>query len=254
MTLPLRPASGEGPPHLPALGLPALYAACVLAYGGLAPATVWAWITLAAAGTAVVVGAIGRIVHPEPAGGAPHLERGSGAARLFALAVGGALVLIVAAGQLNRASLWLSPLPAALWVASGQARSRGGPGWVPALAQAMGPVAGWVAVRGTVEGPAWLLAAATALWLGRGVDVRSPGTRLAHAGAVALWVMTGWACGRVGWYFGGIALAAALLAWYHADAARPAGDPAASRRVLIVHAAVGLSVLAGSLLDVVTAP
>ncbi|NLG70261.1 MAG: hypothetical protein GX496_11995 [Firmicutes bacterium] len=122
------------------------------------------------------------------------------------------------------------------------------------MAQAMGPVAAWVAVRGPVEGPAWLLAAATALWLGRGVAVRSPGTRLAHAGAVALWVITGWACGRVGWYFGGIALAAALLAWYHADAARPAGDPAASRRVLIVHAAVGLSVLAGSLLDVVTAP
>lgn len=252
MTRPVHGSRPEGLPPLPALGLPPLYAACVLAYGGVPPVTVWAWVTLAAGGTAVVAGAIGRIVHAEPTGGEPRAERGPGAARLFALAFCGALALITAAGQLNPPSLWLSPLPAALWVAYGQARSRGGSGWVLPLAHAMGPIAGWVAVRGTVEGPAWLLAAATALWLGG--DVASPATRVAHVGAVALWVTAGWACGRAGWYFGSVALAAGLLVWHHVDAARSAGDPAASRRALIVHAAIGLVGLAGSLLDVVRTP
>ncbi|HEY8497896.1 MAG TPA: hypothetical protein VIK90_01465 [Limnochordales bacterium] len=248
-------------PALP--GLLALYSAAVLAEGAVPPPALWGWTALAALGGAATVGAIGRLVGGgagtpglaggDPDGAAPR-GRPRSAARSFAMAVAGALALMIAAGQLNRLSLWLSPVPVAAWLAFAQSRSGdGSPGLAGAAAAAL-PLAGWVAARGVLEPPAWLLAAAAGLWVGAWQAGEGRGARWAHAGAVALWVAAGWASGRGGWYFGAVALAAALLAAHHLAGAEGQAGGGRPTWALSVHAAIGCAILAGCLLDVARSP
>lgn len=249
-----------------------IYAAAFLAYGGVPPASRLAWITVAAATARTAAWAINRIVDVDAgrlhrirtaALGAPPAHVSQGPA--FLLAVAAALALIIAAGQLNQLSLWLSPLPVMAFVIHPYAARRPGAGRaLCGLAHAMGPAGGWVAVRGAVEGPACLLGGAVGLWIA-GLDLlhRVAGqdaeqTALssamrAHAGAALLWVAAGWATGRAWWYFAGLAAALVLVARRYA---RAASNPAGPRPLPVLDSAapVSLILLAATLADVLVYP
>lgn len=266
--------------------LPFIYATAFLAYGGVPPAATLGWITLAAAGARTAAMAINRIVdadidrlNPRTAG-RPIPSGRMSAGQAFVVALMGALALIVAAGQLNPLALWLSPLPVLAFVIYPYTKR-----WTwachgfLALAQAMGPGGAWVAVRAAVEGPAWLLGGAVGLWIGGfdviyalldldfdrrygiqslpqryGVPAALACARWAHAAAMALWVMAGWATGRAWWYFGGLALTGALLVWQHAYVARDPSDPRRVQRAFDSNGYISLVMLAASLLDVLRYP
>jgi 4-hydroxybenzoate polyprenyltransferase len=85
---------------------------------------------------------------------------------------GAAIALVVflgAAALLNPLCLVLSPLAVAPLIVYPYAkRFTDFPHAVLAIAQAVGPIGGWLAVTGTLagSGPAWLLGAAVGLWIG----------------------------------------------------------------------------------------
>lgn len=261
--------SGEALPWGPILlAIPFAYAAAVLGWGGIPPWTILVWMALAATGARIAATAIHQVV-----------DGGQGVWRAFVVAIAGSLLLLVAAGRLNVVAFWLSPLSVLAYVIYPYTRR-----WTWAchlflgLACAMGPGGGWVASRAAVEGPAWLLAGAVGLWIA-GFDVVRVLTepdpehdacsiparfgypfswrvaRLVHLGAVLLWIAAGWATGRAWWYFGGVAAAAALLAWQHAVAARDHADAPRARRALdVAGLGVSLVMLAASVVDVVVFP
>lgn len=266
--------------------LPFVYSAALMAYGGVPPLGTLVWITVAAAGARTAAMAINRIVdadidrlNPRTAG-RPIPSGRMSPGQAFAVALAGALALVVAAGQLNRLALWLSPLPVLAFVVYPYTKR-----WTwachgfLALAQAMGPGGAWVAVRAAVEGPAWLLGGAVGLWIGGfdviyalldlefdrrhaihslprrlGVPAALAWSRAAHGAALALWVMAGWATGRAWWYFAGLALTAALLAWQHVYVARDPGDPGRVQRGFDSNGYISLVMLAATVLDVLRYP
>ncbi|MBE3599127.1 MAG: UbiA family prenyltransferase [Limnochordaceae bacterium] len=266
-----------------ALAFPLVYAAAILADGAVPPARQLLWLTLAAIGACAAATAINRIVDADvdrverpSAGGSTASPRPMGSGQALLVALSGTLLLLVAAGQLNTLALWLSPIPVLAFVVVPHTRR-----WTWAyhaflgLAQATGPAGGWVAIRAAVEGPAWLLGLAAGLWVS-GLDLllappddagdreqeiaslpRHPGprgamavARWAHAAAVLAWVMAGWATGRAGWYFGGVALSALLLAWQHARLTLSLPHVSRPRRAWSPGGSVSLVMLAATVLDV----
>jgi 4-hydroxybenzoate polyprenyltransferase len=161
-----------------------------------------------------------------------------------AAVAGGAAAFLVAAGLLNRVCLYLSPLALA-WILAYSYTKRWthwSHFWLGA-ALAIAPAGGYLAVAGQWSDPMWtlvVLALAVAAWVG-GFDVfyalqdedfdRQHGlksaivllgrsramvaAKLAHGLTVALLVWFGVGAGFGAAYYGGIAVAAALLAWEH---------------------------------------
>lgn len=159
---------------------------------------------------------------------------------------GAAIALVVflgAAALLNPLCLVLSPLAVAPLIVYPYAkRFTDFPHAVLAIAQAVGPIGGWVAVTATLagSGPAWLLGAAVGLWIGgfdliyacqdaeidRQIGVRSVPARYGIRAALiistithlvtfvlfvafGLWVGYGWA-----WWIG-LALTAIAFVYQH---------------------------------------
>ena len=152
-------------------------------------------------------------------------------------------VFLGAAALLNPLCLVLSPLAVAPLIVYPYAkRFTDFPHAVLAIAQAVGPIGGWVAVTGTLagSGPAWLLGAAVGLWIGgfdliyacqdaeidRQIGVRSVPARYGIRAALTvstithlvtfvlfvafgLWVGYGWA-----WWIG-LALTAVAFVYQH---------------------------------------
>ncbi|WP_290856141.1 menaquinone biosynthesis prenyltransferase MqnP [Hamadaea sp.] len=153
------------------------------------------------------------------------------------------LVFLGAAAALNPLCLVLSPLAVIPLVVYPYAkRFTDWPHAVLAIAQAVGPVGGWLAVTGTFagSGPAWLLGAAVGLWIGgfdliyacqdaevdRQIGVRSVPARYGVAAALristvthlvtfALFVIFGFWVG-FGWpWWVGLTLTAVAFAYQH---------------------------------------
>lgn len=152
-------------------------------------------------------------------------------------------VFLAAAALLNPLCLVLSPLAVIPLVVYPYAkRFTDWPHAILALAQAVGPVGGWLAVTGTFagSGPAWLLGAAVGLWIGgfdliyacqdaevdRKIGVRSVPARygvaaalristLTHLVTFALFVIFGMWVG-FGWpWWVGLALTAVAFGYQH---------------------------------------
>jgi len=170
----------------------------------------------------------------------------TGAVSVSTAWTGAAVALVVflgAAAALNPLCLVLSPLAVIPLVIYPYAkRFTDWPHAILAVAQAVGPVGGWLAVTGTFagSGPAWLLGAAVGLWIGgfdliyacqdaevdRQIGVRSVPARHGVAAALristvthlitfalfvifGIWVGYGWP-----WWVG-LALTAAAFAYQH---------------------------------------
>ena len=262
-----RPAPGRGrAPWTDYLGLPVMAAVQWVAWGDRPPAGGLLWTWLAVAGALAAAACTNRLVDVPAGSRRAQLGQAAGG-------VAGACALLTAARQLPGMALELAPLAVLGMVVYPSLRrhSAAHPVAWGAL-QALGPLWAWIAARGSPEGPAWLFGGASGLWLaGSAVwnELRQqppaggPPQRLpaagteralwaaagAHLAAVALWVMAGWAAGRDGWYFAGVAAAAALLGVRHRQATRhPAHRiPASPGRV---DAAVALAVGTGMMVDV----
>ncbi len=159
------------------LALPFAYLGTILAAGGMPSVSIFAWVTVAmvAAGTAAM--SFNRYIdrhidarnprtasRPLPAG---RLRPGS----VLLTALLSLVVLIVAASQLNRLCLLLSPLAVVALVGYSYTKR-----WTPlchlalGLTNAIAPAGGWLAVRPSFEVPMLVLALAVAAWIG-GFDI-----------------------------------------------------------------------------------
>ncbi|MGH3680859.1 MAG: menaquinone biosynthesis prenyltransferase MqnP [Natronosporangium sp.] len=188
------------------------------------------------------------------------------------------LVFLAAAAALNPLCAALAPLAVAPLVVYPYAkRFTDWPHAILALAQAVGPVGGWLAVTGTFagSGPAWLLGAAVGLWIGgfdliyasqdatvdQEIGVRSVparfGVRFALRAAVVAHVVT---FGLFAWYgaatgFGplwwvGMGLAAVAFGYEH-SIVKPGDLSKVNRAFFTANGFVGMALFGFAVLDLV---
>jgi 4-hydroxybenzoate polyprenyltransferase len=185
-------------------------------------------------------------------------------------------VFLGAAAALNPLCAALAPVAVTPLVVYPYAkRFTNWPHAILAVAQAVGPLGGWLAVTGTFtgSGPAWVLAAAVGLWIGgfdliyasqdatvdRAIGVRSVparyGVRFALRAAVAAHVVT---FGLFGWFgvlagFGplwwvGMALAAVAFGYEH-SIVKPEDLSRVNRAFFTANGFVGMVLLGFAVLD-----
>jgi 4-hydroxybenzoate polyprenyltransferase len=228
--------------------LPFALTAMVLAAHGLPGARTVAWILVAMVAARSAAMAFNRWADAELDAANPRTRNRALPAGLlsrrfvFGFTVAAALVFVVAAGELNRVALSLSPV--ALAVLLGYSYMKRISRWshlVLGLALGLAPAAAWIAVRASLDARILVLTAAVTLWVG-GFDVlyacqdfehdcaaglrslpQSAGipaafwiARIMHLAMLALLVWFGllFRFGALGWL--GIAAVAALLAYEHA--------------------------------------
>jgi 4-hydroxybenzoate polyprenyltransferase len=188
------------------------------------------------------------------------------------------VVFLAAAAALNPLCLMLAPLAVIPLVLYPYAkRFTDWPHGVLAVAQAVGPVGGWLAVTGTLDGsgPAWLLGAAVGLWIGgfdliyacqdaevdREIGVRSVPARyglrfalhastVAHVITFALFLWFGAVIG-LGWpWWIGLALTAVAFGYQHV-VVTPGDLSRVNRAFFTANGFVGIALFAFALLDLV---
>jgi len=152
--------------------LPFAYIAMVLAAGGWPGAWTVAWVTVAMVGARTCAMATNRVVdrwidarNPRTAG--RHLPRGTlGVNELRALAVAGAVLMLVAAALLNPLCLALAPLALLFLVGySYTKRFTWASHWILGFTDGIAAAGGWIAVRGHFEPPALVLWLALTVWI-----------------------------------------------------------------------------------------
>jgi 4-hydroxybenzoate polyprenyltransferase len=157
--------------------LPFAYIAMVLAARGWPGWWTVLWVTAAMVGARSCAMATNRVVdrlidarNPRTAG--RHLPRGVLAAwELKALAVAGAALMFVAAGLLNPLCLKLAPLALLFLVGySYTKRFTWTSHWILGFTDGIAAAGGWVAVRGELDVPAYVLWLALTVWIA-GFDV-----------------------------------------------------------------------------------
>ena len=157
--------------------LPFAYMGMVLAADGWPTWSTFIWITVAMAGARTLAMSANRLIHRKEDAANPrtanrHIPRGLLSPRdVIAMMVVAAAVFIFAAYQLNTLTLILAPVAAVYVVLYSYAKYYTWAcnlllGWGLAIA----PVGAWVAVTGTLEPQAVLLAFAVAAWAG-GFDI-----------------------------------------------------------------------------------
>jgi 4-hydroxybenzoate polyprenyltransferase len=144
----------------------------VLAAGGWPGWWTVLWVTAAMAGARTCAMAANRVIdraidarNPRTAG--RHLPRGTlRATDLTLLAAGGAGLMFVAAGMLNRACLLLAP-PALLFLVgySYTKRFTWASHWILGFTDGIAAGGGWVAVTGRLDPPALVLWLALTVWI-----------------------------------------------------------------------------------------
>ena len=192
------------------------------------------------------------------------------------VAVAGAL-FVAAAGLLNPLCLWLSPVALA-WVLTYSLAKRFT--WWPHLwlgmSLAIAPVGGYLAVTGRWSEPAWVLVAVTlavATWVA-GFDIfyalpdagfdRNEGLRsavvrlgerraillakLLHGLTVPALALFGWGAGFGGWYFAGLVVAGAILAYEH-QLVRPGDLSRLDAAFFTMNGVMSVTVFAFALID-----
>jgi 4-hydroxybenzoate polyprenyltransferase len=192
------------------------------------------------------------------------------------VAVAGAL-FVAAAGLLNPLCLWLSPVALA-WVLTYSLAKRFT--WWPHLwlgmSLAIAPVGGFLAVTGRWSEPAWVLLAVTlavATWVAgfdifyalpdagfdRDEGLRSAVVRLGERRAILLakllhgltipaLALFGWGAGFGGWYFAGLVVAAAILAYEH-QLVRPGDLSRLDAAFFTMNGVMSVTVFAFALID-----
>jgi 4-hydroxybenzoate polyprenyltransferase len=228
--------------------LPFALTAMVLAAHGLPGARTVAWILVAMVAARSAAMAFNRWADADLDAANPRTRNRALPAGLltrrfvFGFTMAAALVFVVAAGELNRVALVLSPV--ALAVLLGYSYMKRISRWshlVLGLALGLAPAAAWIAVRASLDARILVLTAAVTLWVG-GFDVlyacqdyehdcaaglrslpQSAGipaafwaARIMHLAMLALLVWFGllFRFGALGWL--GIVAVAALLAYEHA--------------------------------------
>jgi 4-hydroxybenzoate polyprenyltransferase len=228
--------------------LPFALTAMVLAAHGLPGARTVAWILVAMVAARSAAMAFNRWADAELDAANPRTRNRALPAGLLSrrfvlgFTLAAAVVFVVAAGELNRVALVLSPV--ALGVLFGYSYMKRISRWshlVLGLALGLAPAAAWIAVRASLDARILVLTAAVTLWVG-GFDVlyacqdfehdcaaglrslpQSAGipaafwaARIMHLAMLALLVWFGllFRFGALGWL--GIAAVAALLAYEHA--------------------------------------
>lgn len=184
------------------------------------------------------------------------------------------------AHALNPLCFLLSPL-ALLWVTAYSLSKRFT--WWPHLwlgmSLAIAPVGGWLAVTGSWSDPAWLLLAITvavATWVAgfdifyalpdagfdRATGLRSAVVRLGESRAILLakllhgvtipaLALFGWGVGFGAWYFGGVGVAALLLAYEH-QLVKPGDLSRLDAAFFRMNAVMSVTVFGFALLDRLT--
>jgi 4-hydroxybenzoate polyprenyltransferase len=152
--------------------LPFAYIAMALAAGGWPGAWTVLWVTAAMVGARTCAMATNRVVdrwidarNPRTAG--RHLPRGTLAVGdLRALAVGGAVLMLLAAALLNRLCLVLAPLALLFMVGySYTKRFTWLSHWILGFTDGIAAAGGWIAVRARFEPPAFVLWFALTVWI-----------------------------------------------------------------------------------------
>jgi 4-hydroxybenzoate polyprenyltransferase len=228
--------------------LPFAYVGMLLAVGELPAAGEWLWVTAAMVGARTLAMALNRLIDAEldvrnprtalrelPAGTLTRVQ----VLGLCALAL---IVFLVAAFQLDPLVRWLWPVPVVLFVVYPYLKRIT---WLChtwlGVSLGLTPVGAWAAVTGELAWQAWALGGAVALWVAgfdlfyslfdaehdreqglhswavrfgqRGVFL---GARLHHVGTVGLLVAAGLGLEVGAFYWLGVAVVAALLAYEHA--------------------------------------
>jgi 4-hydroxybenzoate polyprenyltransferase len=152
--------------------LPFAYIAMVLAAGGWPGWWTVFWVTLAMAGARTCAMAANRVIdrhldarNPRTAG--RHLPRGTlKVSTLRLLALGGAALMFVAAGMLNRLCLVLAPLALVFLVGySYTKRFTWLSHWILGFTDGIAAGGGWIAVRDQFDPPALVLWFAVTVWI-----------------------------------------------------------------------------------------
>jgi 4-hydroxybenzoate polyprenyltransferase len=227
--------------------LPFAYIAMVLAAGGWPGWWAVLWVTLGMAGARTCAMAANRVIdrhldarNPRTAG--RHLPRGTlQVSTLRLLALGGAVLMFVAAGMLNRLCLVLAPLALVFLVGySYTKRFTWLSHWILGFTDGIAAGGGWIAVRGQFDAPALVLWFAVTVWIAgfdliyacqdvevdRAQGLHSVPARFGVAPALALarlnHALTALALAALGWmeglglfYWAGWAAVVALFVYEH---------------------------------------
>jgi 4-hydroxybenzoate polyprenyltransferase len=227
--------------------LPFAYVGALLAVDGVPSAHDLLWITVAMVGARSLAMALNRLVDAGIDARNPRTARRELPSGLLAswqvwlFCLGSLAVFLVAVFQLDPIVRWLWPIPVLGFVVYPYLKRWTWLShfWLGAV-DGLAPVGAWVAITGHLPWQAWLLGAAVALWIA-GFDVfyalfdidfdRSQGlhsiperfgvrgafaaARLLHAATVALLVAVGLGLPVGVFYWLGVAVVAALLAYEH---------------------------------------
>lgn len=227
--------------------LPFAYLGMVLAARGWPGWRVFLWITVAMAAARTTAMAANRLIdrhldarNPRTAG--RHLPRGLLRPRDLALAAGlSAAVFFVAAWRLGPLCLALAPLALVFLVGySYTKRFTWTSHWILGFTDGAAAAGAWIAVRGTMEPPAWLLWLAVTVWIAGfdllyacqdvefdrreglcsvparfGVPTALAAARLSHVLTAAALAATGWLLGLGVAYWLGWLVVSGLLVYEH---------------------------------------
>lgn len=227
--------------------LPFAYVGAFLAVGGVPSAHDLLWITVAMAGARSLAMALNRLIDARIDAANPRTaarEIPSGQLSVTTVAVfiaASAAIFLLAVWQLAPVVRYLWPIPVVAFVIYPYLKRFTWlcHFWLGAV-DGLAPVGGWVAVRNTIPWQAWVLGAAVAAWVAGfdafyalfDIDVdRQQGlhsvavkfgehgafivARLLHLATVALLVAVGFGISAGWWYWAGVAVVAALLAYEH---------------------------------------
>jgi 4-hydroxybenzoate polyprenyltransferase len=225
--------------------LPFAYVGALLAVDGVPPGSTVLWLTVAMVGARSLAMALNRLIDAEidarnPRTAAREIPSGLLTRAQVAAFCGVALIVfLIAVWQLDPIVRMLWPIPVALFVLYPYTKRFT---WLCHLvlgcSTGLSPLAAWLAVGGTVEAAPFLLSAGVALWIG-GFDIiyattdvdfdRREGlcslpsrfgigpalmvTRVCHLSTVVLFTAAGLLLDTGAFYFLGVAVVAALLAW-----------------------------------------
>ncbi|MCX7895613.1 MAG: putative 4-hydroxybenzoate polyprenyltransferase [Thermoanaerobaculum sp.] len=269
-------------PHT-VFALPFAFLGVLEAAGGLPPLSTALWVLLAMVGARTAAMAFNRLVDlPFDAANPRTAQRPLPAGRLakahaWALVVAGAVVLVVAAGQLNPLCLALSPLALA-WVLGYSYTKRFTAFshlWL-GMGLAMAPMGGWLAVTGSFALPPLVLAGAVAFWVAGfdilyslqdlefdrgaglfslparfGVAAALGASRLSHALAATGFAAFAWLVGAGLWGGVAVGLACSLLVAQHLLLAR-GGLARIQTAFFTANGFLSLSMLGLFALDIIT--
>jgi 4-hydroxybenzoate polyprenyltransferase len=261
--------------------LPFAYVGTLLSVHGVPAATTICWVTVAMVGARSLAMALNRLIDAEidarnPRTAGRELPAGLlSPGQVAAFSLGALAVFLVAVWQLDPLVRWLWPIPVAAFVIYPYLKRFT---WLChlglGLSTGLAPLGAWLAVTGDVAVEPFALWLAVALWIG-GFDIiyattdvefdRREGlhslpsrfgvaagltvTRVAHVGAVCLLIAVGVSLGLGPFYFLGLAVVAALLA-YENGIVRPDDLSRVNVAFFTLNGIISIIFLAGVLADV----